>query len=156
MTQEYVQATIATLDEMRGVRRKKQQLAENITDFTKKNLQGLDVQPYVDRRSVSLLYNGEKFAQLDKIQIWVINDETNMLLEVPLSIKKLYEQYTKENELLEALTEILLLCYKDDAIKQVPALKDLFAKTDEKLKEETERILTNWKSLKEDLASFLG
>lgn len=156
MTQEYALATIHTLDDMRGVRRKKQQLAENITDLTKRNLQGLDVQPYVDRRSVSLLYNGEKFAQLDGIQIWVINDEANMLLEVPLSIKKLYEQYTKENELLEALTEILLLCYKGEATKQIPALKDLFEKTDKRLEEKTERILSNWKSLKEDLASFLG
>lgn len=156
MTAEYVNATIHTLDKMRGVSEKKKRLLSEVSELTKRNLQGLGTEPVLSVGSVNLLYNGEKFATLQAISFWTINGETDLDLEVPLSLKRLYEKHTKEDELLQTLQEILVNCYKNEAIKQIPALKELFAQTDARLQEETQQILDDWKSLKEDIASLLG
>lgn len=155
MTTEYVNATIHTLDKMRGVSEKGKRLLSEVSELTKRNLEGFGTEPVLSAGLVNLLYNGEKFATL-VADFWTINDEKNLDLEVPLSLKRLYEKHTKEHELLQTLQNILVNCYKDEAIKQIPALKELFAQTDARLKEEAQQILDDWKSLKEDIASLLG
>ena len=155
MTQDYAYATIRTLDLLLGVSKNRQFVFDQVKEISKANLQGLDVQPRETNTNVRLLYNGEEFAELCYASVWAIERET-LSLEVPLAVKEAWEKYQKENEYLDALQTVLVYCYKDEAIKQLPALKQLFAKTDERLKAEEQQILDDWKAIKEDLEAFFN
>jgi exonuclease VII small subunit len=153
MTQDYANATTHTLDLLLGVSKNRQFVFDQVKEISKANLQGLDIQPRETNTNVKLLYSGEEFAELCYASVWTIERES-LSLEVPLAVKEAWEKYKKGDEYLETLQTILVYCYKDEAIKQFPALKQLFAKTDERLKAEEQQILDDWKAIKEDLEAF--
>lgn len=154
MTTDYAQETIHTLDTLLGVSKKRQFVLDQVEKRSKANLEGLGVQPRQINVNVTLLYNGECFAEV-YTTVWAL-EYGSFSLEMPLIVKETWEQYTKENEYLEALQTILVYCYKDEVIKQLPAMKQLFAKTDERIKAEEAQILNDWKAIKEDLEAFFN
>lgn len=153
MTLDYVQATINTLDELKGTTKTYQFVLDQIKELTLNNLQGLDVKPRRTNAHVDLLYNGVCFAENIYTEAWMLEGNC-VSLEVPLEVKEAYEKYTKEKEFLDTLQTILVSCYKDEVVKQFPATKQLFAKTDERIKAKEQQILDDWKALKEDLEAF--
>lgn len=155
MIQSYVDATITMLRKERKideiletVRSKVRAICEENTSYAP-DLRRLD-----SGDTLYLCRYGKEIGS-----IWLTNFyriEKNSNVEVSKEIVNLYEDYTKKNEILEVLSKILISGYKNNLINEFPLLKDVFARTDQYIKNQEKLMCDRWAGLKAELAEFLA
>jgi hypothetical protein len=154
MTESYVTACVEMLKKERNLDALREKIRNKVREIAKENTSYAPDLRVLDSDTVQLYRNGKALGSIYVSDFYRIDKKYD--IEVSREVANLFDELNRKEESFEVLKKILLSGYKSDLTSEFPALKPVFARTDQYIKDQEASMLGQWTDLQSELIEFFA
>ena len=154
MTENYVTSCVEMLKKERNLDALRKKIQDKVREITKENTSYAPDLRLLDSDTVQLYRNDKILGTIYVPDFYRIDKKYD--IEVSREVANLFDELTRKEESFEILKRVLLAGYKNNLVSEFPALKPVFARTDQYIKDQEALMLSQWTDLQSELIEFFA